>query len=103
MKQHIEYNKETDEFLITITVPKTKRGKFTLDTMVGVNDGPEWEADAVCVWVNDRWGEYALYHTQYLDYKDSLQATAPIIHFETKEEALKFAEEHNLMVEYSRV
>jgi len=39
--------------------------------------------------INGRIEEYALFHTQFLDYKDALQATNPIAHFESKEEALR--------------
>lgn len=90
----INYNKETDSFEIHIVVPKTMRGKETY------GDG-DWEQDAVCVWINEKHLEYALCHTQYLDYKDSLQATQPIVYFDTKEEALAFSEKYNLQVEYA--
>lgn len=69
------------------------RGTFTY------GDG-EWEQSAVCVLINKAHEEYALYHTQYLDYKDSLQATAPICYFDNEQEAEKFADEHDLPVEY---
>lgn len=98
MKQEINYNEATNAFEIHIVVPKTMRGTYTY----GDESDGKWEQDAVCVWISDRTMEYGLFHTQYLDYKDSLQATSPIVYFETKEEALKFAEKHSLMVEYAR-
>lgn len=95
MQKTIAYNEDSDEFVITLVIPKTQRGTYMLD--------PEhtWEQDAVCVWVDKSIQEYALSQTQYLDYKDSLQATQPIIYFDTEEEALTFAKEHKLMVEFS--
>lgn len=83
-----------DSLHIELSVPLTQRGKDTY------GEG-EWEAPAVCVYINERMEEYALYHTQYLDYKDSLQATAPIFHFDSREEAEKVAEEFNLPVEFA--
>ena len=61
----------------------------------------EWTAPAVCIHINDRTAEYGLFHTQFLDYKDSLQATSPICFFATKEEAERVAEEFGLSVIYA--
>lgn len=93
----IKYKKETDSFEISLSVPKTMRGTYTY----GDESDGEWEQDAVCVWINEPHQEYGLFHTQYLDYKGALQATSPIIYFKTMREALLFAEEHNLMIEYA--
>lgn len=84
-----------DNLDISITVPRTMKGEYTY------GDG-EWTAPAVCIFIDDRMEEYGLFHTQYLDYKDSLQATAPIAYFDSKEEALKVASEFGLSVEYAR-
>lgn len=83
-----------DELVITIRVPKMMKGTYTY------GDG-EWEEPAVCVWINSKQEDYSLNHTQYLDYKDSLQSTSPIIHFDNEQEAVMFAEKYNLPVEYS--
>ena len=91
----IKYNKDTDSFEIFITVPRTQRGHYTYD------EGSIWEQDAVCVWIDDAHMDYSLNHTQYLDYKDSLQATQPICFFYSKEEAEAFGKEHSLMIEYA--
>lgn len=95
MIQEIHYNENNDTFEIKLVVYKTMRGKDTY------GDG-EWEQDAVCVWIDEPRMDYSLNHTQYLDYKDSLQATNPIVYFKTMKEALAFAEKYDLMVEYAR-
>ncbi|MBT9167802.1 MAG: hypothetical protein DDT19_01145 [Syntrophomonadaceae bacterium] len=87
--------KNGDNLEISLTIPLMMSGENTY------GDG-KWDAPAVCILINEEMDEYGLFHTQYLDYKDSLQATAPIIHFNTKEESLKIAEEFNLSVEYQR-
>ena len=84
-----------DSLHISIVVPKTMRGTYTYD------EEAEWEQPAVCVYINERTQEFGLYHTQYLDYKDSLQATSPICFFYTKKEAEEIAERFDLPVEYS--
>ena len=94
MIKTIRYDEAMDEFVINLHVPKTQRGTYTYD------DDMEWEVDAVCVWIDNSRLEYGLFHTQYLDYKDSLQATSPIIFFDTQEEAERFAKTHSLMIEY---
>lgn len=86
--------KQNDSLHITIDVPLTMSGEYTY------GEG-QWTAPAVCVWIDEKMEEYGLFHTQYLDYKDSLQATAPIVYFGSKEEALKTAEEFSLSVEYA--
>lgn len=97
MIKTIHYDEATDEFVINLHVPKTMRGTcYPYE-----DDGEQWEQDAVCVWIDNSRFEYGLYHTQYLDYKDSLQATSPIIFFDTQEEAERFAKTHSLMIEYS--
>lgn len=83
--------KNGDNLEISIVVPLTIKGPDTY------GDG-EWTADGVVVVINDKMHEYALYYTQFLDYKDSLQATAPIAHFETKEEAEKAAKDLGLCI-----
>lgn len=88
--------KENDNLNISITVPLTMKGEYTY------GDG-EWEAPAVCIFIDEKRGEYGLFHTQYLDYKDSLQATAPIVFFDTKEEAMKVADDSSLPVQFARV
>lgn len=94
MTTDITYDKETDLFTIVLTVPKTMRGEYTY------GDG-EWIQDAVCVYIDENLQEFCLSHTQYLDYKGSLQATQPIIYFNEQKEAEDFAEEHDLMIEYA--
>jgi len=79
---------------ISITVPLTMSGECTY------GDG-EWTAPAVCVYIDEKLQEYGLFHTQYLDYKNSLQATAPIAYFTSKEEALKASEDFGLSVQYA--
>lgn len=95
MNREIIYNEATDSFEIKLIVPKTMTGANTYD------EGT-WEQDAVCVWIDEARLEYALCHTQYLDYKSSLQSTQPIIYFDEMKEALEFAEKYDLMVEYAR-
>ena len=63
----------------------------------------EWIADSVIVRIDEHLDEYGLYHTQYLDYKDSLQATSPIAFFDSKEEAENAAKEHGLSIEYAYI
>jgi hypothetical protein len=87
---------DKDNLYISLTVPRTKKGTYTY------GDG-EWTAPAACIFIDDHTEEYGLFHTQYLDYKDSLQATAPIAYFDSKEEALSAAEEFGLSVEYAHV
>ena len=94
--KEIIYNKETDAFEVHLTIPRTQRGSYTYD------DDVTWEQDAVCVCINDRMMDYSLNYMHYLDYKDALQATRPIIFFDSKEEAEAFAKNHKLMIEYSR-
>ena len=64
------------------------------------NEDEEWEQDAVCVFINNHSCEYSLNNTQYLDYKDSLQTTSPIIYFDDEQEAIDFAAKYKLMIEY---
>lgn len=89
----MKLTKNGDNLEISITVPLTITGSETY------GDG-EWQAPGVVVVINDQMHEYALYHTQFLDYKDALQATSPIAHFESKEEAIEAAEEFGLQVEF---
>jgi hypothetical protein len=91
MEKKITY--EDGTFTIALKVPRKMRGKYTYD------DG-EWEQDAVCVFIDNSREEYGLFHTQYLDYKDSLQATSPIIFFDSQKEAEEFAAKYRLMIEY---
>jgi hypothetical protein len=84
-----------DELVITLTLPRYMKGTYTY------GEG-EWEEDALCVWINEKHEDYSLNHTQYLDYKDALQATSPIVHFDDMKEALTFAEKYNLPVQYSQ-
>lgn len=93
MKKEITYDKETTTFHINLEVPRKMKGDYTY------GEG-QWEQDAVCVYIDKSREEYGLFHTQYLDYKDSLQATAPIIHFNSQKEAENFAVEYGLMIEY---
>lgn len=93
MIKTIKYDAEMDEFVINLHVPRTMRGKDTY------GDG-EWEQDAVCVWIDNSTQEFGLWNTVYLDYKDSLQATYPIIYFDSQQEAIDFATKHRLMIEY---
>jgi hypothetical protein len=93
MNPSIKKNGENLE--IFQSVPLMMKGQDTY------GDG-EWEAPAVCIFLNDRTAEYGLFHTQFLDYKDSLQATSPICFFETKEEAEKVGQEFGLAVLYAQ-
>jgi len=94
MKKALTIKDDGKNLHISITVPRTQEGTDTY------GDGT-WVAPAVCVFIDEKREEYGLYHTQYLDYKDSLQATAPIAHFDSKKEALKAADEFELSVEYA--
>lgn len=100
MIRTIKYDEATGEFVITLNVPRKMSGKYTLDSMAGIEDGDTWEQDAVCVWIDNSRYDYGLYNTQYLDYKGSLQATSPIIHFDSEKEAEAFAVKYGLMIEY---
>jgi hypothetical protein len=95
MTKTIKYDESKDEFVITLHVPKHMEGTYTYDPDI------TWQQTAVCVFINNSHEEYTLSHTQYLDYKDSLQATQSIIYFDTQKEAEDFAHEHGLMIEYS--
>jgi hypothetical protein len=86
--------KNGDNLEISITVPLTITG-------TGTYGNDEWSAPGVVVYIDRSRDEFALYHTQYLDYKDSLQATSPIAFFDSEEEALKVAKEFGLGVEYA--
>jgi len=92
MKRDVKYKKET--FIVTLTFPRKMGGSYTY------GEG-KWEEDAVCIWIDEKRSEYSLNHTQYLDYKDSLQATSPIFYFDNKKEAENFAETYSLMTEYA--
>lgn len=87
----ITHNTKTDAFDILITIPRKQKGKYTY------GDG-EWEQDALCVVINEKYQEYTLNHTIYLDYKDSLQVGPTIVYFDNKQEALDFAEKYELLV-----
>ena len=90
----MEIKSDGKNLSISITVPLQMSGEYTY------GEG-EWTAPAVCVYIDENIEEFALFHTQYLDYKDSLQATAPIASFSSKEEALKAAKDFNLSVFYA--
>lgn len=81
---------------ISLTIPLTMKGEYTY------GDG-EWIAPAICVFIDENFQEYGLFHTQYLDYKDgnNLQATSMIVAFDSKEEALKTAQEFGLSIQYA--
>ena len=85
---------DKDNLHISITVPRFMNGKHTY------GDG-EWTAPALCVYINEKTQEHGLFHTQYLDYKDSLQATWPVVYFSSKVEALKAAEDFGLSVMFA--
>ncbi len=89
----MEIKKNGDKLEISIAVPLTITGHDTY------GDG-KWSAPGIVVGINKRLDEYALFHTQFLDYKDSLQATSPIAYFDSEEEALKVAEEFGLQVHH---
>lgn len=86
---------ETREIIVTIKIPRMQSGEYTY------GDGM-WSQDSVCVYIDKKYCDYTLNHLIYLDYKDSLQAGGPILHFDSEAEALKFAEDYKLMVEYAR-
>lgn len=90
-----EHNKETDELVITVRLPMHQNGTYTYDETM------TWEVPALCVYINSKYCEYTLNYLMYLDYKDSLQATASILHFDTQKEAEEFAKKHKLLIEYS--
>lgn len=90
----MEVEKSDNKLVLTIEVPLEMSGDYTYGEGI-------WTAPAVCVRIDDHLGDYGLFHTQYLDYKDSLQATAPIAYFDSKKEALEVAERFNLSVEYA--
>lgn len=94
MDKTIEVNDTLQEFIITLRVPKQMSGTYTYD------ESKTWTMPALCVRINTKFEEYTLNHTIYLDYKDSLQTGAPIIHFDTREEAEEFAEMYGLNMEY---
>lgn len=89
----MDITRKGDKLEISISVPLTITGPETY------GDG-EWSAPGVIVVINDKTEEYALYHTQFLDYKDSLQATSPIVYFESKEAAMEAAETLGLGIEF---
>lgn len=103
MKQEISYNEQDETFEIHITVPRYQSGVNTIESMYDEPNPSTWTADNVCVWIRPSHLEFALSLTQYLDYKDSLQATQPICYFDSQKEAEAFAEKYGLMIEYSRV
>lgn len=90
----MEIKADKDNLYVSIVVPRHMSDAYTY------GEGT-WEAPAVCVYIDENLQDFGLFHTQYLDYKDSLQATAPIAHFNSKEEALKAAEDFNLSVFYA--
>lgn len=91
----IKYDDVEEEFVVTMHIPRTMTGTYVYDK------DRVWEQDAVCVWIDNSRYEYGLYNTQYLDYKDSLQATSPIFHFDSQTQAEAFAAKYGLMIEYS--
>lgn len=90
----MEIKSDGKNLQISITVPLWMTGEYSYSY-------GKWEQPAVCIYINERMHEFGLFHTQYLDYKDSLQATAPIVHFDTREEALQVAEDFSLPVEFT--
>lgn len=95
MNKTYEFDEEKQEFIITLRIPMYQSGEYTY------GDGV-WSQDSVCVYIDKKYCEYTLNHLNYLDYKDSLQTGGPILHFDSEQEALKFAEDYKLMVEYAR-
>ena len=83
--------KNGDNLEVSITVPLTITGPDTY------GDG-EWSAPGVVVVYEQKIDEWALYHTQFLDYKDALQPTMSIAYFESEEEARKVADEFGLQI-----
>lgn len=94
MKKTITYNKEDEVFTVELVIPRSQTGEYTYGS-------GEWKQDAVCVWIDKKGYEFTLSHAMYLDYKDSLQATQPIFSFDSEQEAITFAKEYSLMVEYA--
>jgi hypothetical protein len=93
--KHISYDSSSDQFIVTMVIPKHMTGTYTYD------ETEEWKMPAVSVFIDRKFSEYSLNNTMYLDYKDSLQSTSPILYFDDEHEAVSFAEKHGLMVEYS--
>lgn len=91
MKRTVDFDGDT--FKVTLEFKKEMSGTYMYDPDI------EWTVDAVIVYINHDRYEYLLCHTQYLDYKDSLQATQPIIYFDNYEEAISFAEQYGLNIE----
>lgn len=85
------YDEVQEEIVATVRIPKKQTGEYTY------GDGT-WTEDNVCVYIDNRMCDYTLNHLIYLDYKDSLQVGAPILHFDSKELALKFAEDFHLQI-----
>ena len=88
----MKITKNGDNLEVSITVPLTITGSVTY------GEG-EWSAEGVVVVHERKSDQWALYHTQFLDYKDALQATMPIAYFESEEEARKAAEEFDLQIQ----
>lgn len=89
----MKITKQGENLHIEIDVPLTMKGTYMFDK------DEEWEKPAICVRIKERYEEYSLNHMCYLDYKDSLQTTAPIVHFDSKEEVMEVARKFNLPVE----
>jgi len=94
MQFNTEYDEVSDEFTITLKIPKRQSGEYTY------GDG-RYTVDNVMVCIDKKYNVYTLNYVIYLDYKDSLQLGNPILHFDNEKEAVKFANDYKLMIQYS--
>ena len=62
-----QLDEETRDIVVTIRIPRIRKGEYTY------GEGT-WEVDNVCVYIDKKYCDYTLNHLIYLDYKDSLQA-----------------------------
>jgi len=94
MIYNTKYDEVSDELNIFLKIPRTQSGEYTYGEGTYI-------VDNVMVCIDKKYCDYTLNHVIYLDYKDSLQSGNPILHFHSEQEAVKFAEDYKLMVQYS--
>lgn len=94
-KKTISYNKKTGVFTATIEFPREFTGQYTYSLE------EKWVMPFVSLVINENNSSYTLNSNFFLDYKDSLQASDNVLYsFDQKDEAMAFAKEHGLRIQY---
>ena len=96
-KKTITYNKKSGKFKITIEFPRNHSGAYTYSPK------EKWTMPFLTVLINKKSGDGTLNTNNYLDYKNSLQASSNVLYFfEDSEGAEAFAKKYGINIEYVR-